>query len=254
MSDIQDRLQALFPVHYRSGNVLLINANCMEVMKHIRDGEFELSCVDPPYGIGFDGEVEAMANNNSVKWTQAVGAGYDRKEWDAAPSSEYFEELRRVSKDQIIWGGNYFDLPQSSGWIFWEKGTAEGFTLSPGELAWTSYQNSVKRVAMLWAGFRKCEQGQRIHPTQKPVKLYEWLLTNYAKPGQRILDTHGGSMSSAIACYNLGYSLTLCELDEDYYKSGVARFEQHKAQGSLFMPDTVRDVYEQTDFLEGATE
>ena len=153
-----------------------------------------------------------------------------------APSAEYFKELERVSKNRIVWGGNYFELPQSSGWIFWEKGTAEGFTLSPGELAWTSYQNSVKRVAILWAGFRKCEQGQRIHPTQKPVKLYEWLLTNYAKPGQRILDTHLGSGSSAIAAYNLGFDFVGTELDKDYYDAACKRFEEHKRQGRLFEP------------------
>lgn len=212
----------------------LLNIDCMEYMASLPDKVFDLAIVDPPYGIGFDGEVEAMANNNSAKWTQAVGAGYERKEWDAAPSAEYFKELERVSKNRIVWGGNYFELPQSSGWIFWEKGTAEGFTLSPGELAWTSYQNSVKRVAILWAGFRKCEQGQRIHPTQKPVKLYDWLLHNYAKPGQRILDTHLGSGSSAIAAHYFGVDFVGCELDEDYFNAAKKRFDMATAQMSLF--------------------
>ena len=245
VSDVQDRLQALFPVHYRSGNILLINADCTEVMKHIRDGEFELSCVDPPYGINKDGQVKTTGSNGGRK-------AHEFKGWDSAiPSGDYFSELYRVSKNQIIWGANYMTefIPPSMGWILWDKG--QRINQSDGELAFSSFQCALRvftlnRVALLVEG--------TIHPTQKPVKLYEWLLTNYAKPGQRILDTHGGSMSIAIACYNLGYSLTLCELVEDYYKAGVARFEQHKAQGSLFMPDTVRDVYEQTDFLEGATE
>ena len=241
MSDIQDRLQALFPVHYRSGNILLINADCMEVMKHIRDGEFELSCVDPAYGIGMDGK------NN---WS---GSKHEKKNWDREPPSQaYFDALRRISKNQIVWGANHFMQNIRLGspcWIVWDKKN-DGFSFADAELAWTSFKTAVR-----FFRYHRGEQTDtKIHPTQKPVKLYEWLLTNYAKPGQRILDTHGGSMSSAIACYNLGYSLTLCELDVDYYKEGVARFEQHKAQGSLFMPDTVRDVYEQTDFLEGATE
>ena len=211
----------------------LIHGDCMEYMATLPDKAYDLAIIDPPYGIGFDGEVEAMANNNSAKWAQAVGAGYERKEWDAAPSLEYFKELERVSKNRIVWGGNYFELPQSSGWIFWDKGTAEGFTLSPGELAWTSYKNSVKRIAILWAGFRKCEQGQRIHPTQKPVKLYEWLLVNYAKKGDRILDTHLGSGSSAIACHNLGFDMVGIELDEQYFAAACKRLKDHQLQEKL---------------------
>ena len=240
MSDIQDRLQAFFPVHYRSGNILLINADCMEVMKHIRDGEFELSCVDPPYGIG----AARGAHSNLSK----LGS----KLWDSEPPSiDYFVELLRISSNQIIWGGNYFTLPPTRCFIFWDKHPMPP-SYAAGEYAWTSFDANAAK----WNGRTGDDVAvkHRVHPTQKPVKLYEWLLTNYAKPGQRILDTHGGSMSIAIACYNLGYSLTLCELDEDYYKAGVARFEQHKAQGSLFTPDTVRDVYEQTDFLEVETE
>jgi len=239
VSDIQDRLQAFFPVHYRSGNVLLINADCMEVMKHIRDGEFELAIVDPEFGIGIGNSPRLVTDK-----------GLKAKAWDNKPiDPSYFVELFRVAEGAIIWGGNYYALPANRHCVIWDKMQPEALSFGMFDYAWTSFDGANKI-------FRRSVQDEKgkIHPTQKPVSLYSWLLTNYAKPGQRILDTHGGSMSLAIACHNLGYSLTLCELDVDYYKEGVARFEQHKAQGSLFMPDTVRDVYEQTDFLEGRAE
>ena len=207
------------------------NADCMDFMRELPDKYYDLAIVDPPYGIGFDGEVKEMANNNSKKWKSAKGKNYTRKSWDCeTPSKEYFTELFRVSKNQIVWGGNYFDLPQSSGWIFWNKGVAKDFTLSPGELAWTSFNKSVDMVELLWAGFRKCEETDRIHPTQKPVKLYEWLLMNYAKEGDKILDTHGGSGSICIACHNLGFDLDWIELDKDYFDAATKRFKQHAAQ------------------------
>ena len=219
------------------GKATLHNMDCMEYMAGLPDNYFNLAITDPPYGIGFDGEVSAMASNNSKKWTNAKEKGYARKDWDSAvPSQEYFNELARVSKKQIIWGGNYFNLPQSTGWIFWDKGTAEGMTLSAGELAWTNFQRSVNKISILWAGFRKVETESRIHPTQKPIKLYEWLLKNYAKEGDKILDTHLGSMSSVIACLNMGYEITGCELDADYFAAGVKRVEQSQKQSTLFAP------------------
>ena len=213
----------------------ITNEDNMLLMARYPDNHFELAIVDPPYGIGFDGEVKAMANNNSKKWDNAKGKSYNRKEWDnKPPTKEYFDELMRVSKNQIIWGGNYFDLPQSIGWIFWDKGVAKEFTLSPGELAWTSYNKSIKKIYLLWSGFRKCEITDRIHPTQKPVKLYEWLLMNYAKEGDKILDTHLGSGSIALACHNLGYDLTACELDAEYYNAAMKRLKQHQQQLTMF--------------------
>ena len=213
----------------------LLNIDCIKYMAEQPDNAFDLAIVDPPYGIGFDGESAGMANNNSKKWTDAKGAGYKRKDWDKMPPPKnYFNEVRRVSKNQIIWGGNYFELPQSSGWIFWDKGVANDFTLSPGELAWTSYPTSIKKVELLWAGFRKCEEGKRIHPTQKPVKLYEWLLANYASNEMKILDTHLGSGSSAIAAHYGGFDFVGCELDEDYYKAAKARFDNETAQRAMF--------------------
>jgi site-specific DNA-methyltransferase (adenine-specific) len=207
----------------------------MELMARYEDNYFDLAIVDPPYGIGFDGEIKEMANNTSKKWSNAKGKSYARKKWDnSTPTKKYFNKLFRVSKNQIIWGGNYFDLKQSSGWIFWDKGVAKDFSLSPGELAWTSYNKSIKKIDLLWAGFRKCETTSRIHPTQKPVKLYEWLLMNYAKEGDKILDTHLGSGSIAIACHNLGYDLTACELDKEYYDKAMKRLKEHTAQQRLF--------------------
>ena len=216
-------------------NITITCEDNIELMKRYPDNYFELAIVDPPYGIGFDGEIKEMANNNSKKWKSAKGKSYKRKEWDNnTPTKEYFSELQRVSKNQIIWGGNYFDLPQSSGWIFWDKGVAKDFTLSPGELAWTSYNKSIKKIDLLWAGFRKCEAADRIHPTQKPVRLYEWLLKNYAKEGDKILDTHLGSGSIAIACHNMDFELVACELDKDYYNDAITRVKNHIKQQRLF--------------------
>ena len=240
----------------RSGNIALYNMDCMEALKQTPDKYYDLCIVDPPYGIGM-----SKGGNASVIPNKSVNPVFDKKTWDDdRPKQEYFDELQRVSKKQVIWGGNYFldFLGYCKAPVIWDKLNGDSL-YADGEMAWTGGEGIPRNLKIWrhqWCGaFKASERGNvNIHPTQKPVKLYEWLLTNYAKPGQRILDTHGGSMSIAIACYNLGYSLTLCELDEDYYKSGVARFEQHKAQGSLFMPDTVRDVYEQTDFLEGWVE
>ena len=209
--------------------------DCVTALKRFNDKYFDLAIVDPPYGIGFDGEVKEMANNNSKKWKSAKGKNYTRKSWDCeTPSKEYFNELQRVSKNQIVWGGNYFDLPQSSGWIFWNKGVAKDFTLSPGELAWTSFNKSVDMVELLWAGFRKCEETDRIHPTQKPVKLYEWILSKYAKPNDLILDTHLGSGSSRIAAYKGGFNFVGFEIDQEYYEKQEKRFNDFKSQLRLF--------------------
>lgn len=185
----------------------LLNIDCMEYMETQHDNAFDLAIVDPPYGIGFDGEIKTMTNHTCKKWNRAHGTGYERKDWDKEPpSQEYFDELMRVSKDQIIWGGNYFRLPQSSGWIFWDKSVAKDFTLSPGELAWTSYPQSIKKIDLLWAGFRKCEKGKRI------------------------LDTHLGSGSSAIAAHYFGCNFVGCEIDADYYAEAKARFDIETAQ------------------------
>jgi len=194
------------------------NMDCMEFMKDVPDQFYDLAIVDPPYGIDRNG----MNMGNSV-------FNQDNKKWDKeTPSNEFFTELFRVSKNQIIWGGNYFELPTSQYFAIWDKGeTMYGRDFAECEYAWV--RNGGTRI------FKKGpNQPERIHPTQKPVKLYEWLLMNYAKEGDKILDTHGGSQSSRIACYNLGYALDIIELDQEYFEAGNKRFEDHKKQLTLF--------------------
>ena len=197
----------------------------MELMAKTPDKYYELAIVDPPYGIGRDGSVETTSKHGGRK-------AHDFKGWDnATPDQEYFNELFRVSKNQIIWGGNYFTqfLPASMGWIFWDKG--QRICNSDGELAFSSFNSALRvvtinRVELLLDG--------TIHPTQKPVALYKWLLKNYAKPGDKILDTHGGSGSICIACHDMGFDLDWIELDEDYYWAAVDRYKRHAAQNELF--------------------
>ena len=211
--------------------------DCMELLRQTPDNYYHLCVVDPPYGIGFDGD-STLGNNSSAKWKNpAKSERYAKKDWDKSPPPmEYFAELRRVSKHQIIWGGNYFSLPPSGGWIVWAKGTAEGMSLSDAELAWTNAANNVKIVELLWSGFRKCEQVERFHPTQKPIALYRWIFANYAKPGMRCLDTHLGSGSIAIAAHYAGVHLTACEIDPDYYAAACERIRRETMQEDMFQP------------------
>ena len=204
------------------------NMDCMEGMKQFPDKYFELAIVDPPYGIGIDGQKESICKNPKHNRKQ-----HDKKNWDnAIPDKKYFKELERVSKNQIIWGGNYFvhHLDKGTkGWIVWDKGQ-HGLTMSDCELAYSSFNTPtrvviINRVELLKDG--------TIHPTQKPVKLYEWLLTNYAKPGDKILDTHVGSASSLIACHNLGFQYVGFEIDKEYYEKSLDRLETAKKQVSI---------------------
>lgn len=203
------------------------------------DKAFDLAIVDPPYGIGFDGD-STLGNNSSPRWPNPQkSTRYALKTWDREkPSPEYFATLLRVSWRAIVWGGNYFAdvLPASGGSVVWTKGTADGMSLSDAEIAWTNAANNIKVCSFLWSGFRKCETTDRIHPTQKPVALYRWLLTNYAKPGDTILDTHLGSGSSRIAAYDLGFDFVGYELDTDYFNAQEERFARHIAQPKLFAP------------------
>ncbi len=209
----------------------IYNKDCLEAMKSMKDNEFDLAIVDPPYGIGWDGDnLESYNSTSCESWKGRKPKGYTKKNWDdEIPSKEYFKELERVSKNQIIWGGNYFNLKPTGGWIVWDKGVVMP-TFSDGEMAWQSLTNSLKIIKLLWAGYRKCEETNRIHPTQKPIKLYEWLLINYAKEGDKILDTHLGSGSIAIACHNLGYDLEGYELDKEYYDNALKRIKEHQSQ------------------------
>ena len=195
----------------------MMNGDCMEFMASLPDNAYELAIVDPPYGIDLA--------SKSFRGKQ------DKKSWDErVPDDLYFSELMRVSKDQIIWGGNYFDLPPSKGFLIWDKVQPFDFTSAMCEMAWSSIQKPAKmfRLHVVTA------ETNKIHPTQKPVALYKWLLKNYAKPGDKILDTHGGSGSICIACHDMGFDLDWIELDEDYYNAATKRFNTHTAQGSLF--------------------
>ena len=197
-------------------------------MSRYEDNYFDLAIVDPPYGIGISGQKEQKKGKKSDR------KYHKEKDWDnEIPSKEYFKQLFRVSKNQIIWGANYFveHLNKGTkGWVVWDK-AQYGLTMSDCELAYTSFQKPtrvyVKNRAVLISQ-------NTIHPTEKPIKLYEWLLMNYAKEGDKILDTHLGSGSIAIACHNLGYDLTACELDKEYYDAAMKRIEQHKQQTRLF--------------------
>ena len=204
----------------------ITNENNMELMARYEDNHFDLAIVDPPYGI-------------NVNMNMGVRKGEKRKhkskDWDnKTPNKEYFKELKRVSKNQIIWGANNFieNLSSSSGWIYWDKKISGDVDFSAGELAYTSFNKSLKSITIAIQQVYLLET--RIHPTQKPIRLYEWLLMNYAKEGDKILDTHGGSMSIALACHNLNFDLTLCELDTEYYEAGLKRLKQHQKQIRLF--------------------
>ena len=212
----------------------ITNEDNMQLMARYPDNYFELAIVDPPYGIGEDG-----AKNHS-RGKAAKAKKYTPKNWDKeTPKKRYFIELKRVSKNVIIWGANHFieKIPNanSSCWIVWDKDNTGDFADS--ELAYTSFKTAVRNFKWRWNGMLQGDMKNketRIHPTQKPVKLYEWLLMNYAKEGDKILDTHLGSGSIAIACHNLGFELTACELDEDYYKAALKRISNHCKQQRLF--------------------
>ena len=213
----------------------LHNRDCMEVMKEMPDKAFDLAIVDPPYGIDMSQELYKRGQSCAANGYKA----HMNKDWDKeTPNQVYFDELKRVSKNQIIWGANYFteNLPASMGWVFWYK-LQDNFSFSDGEFAYTSFECKArifKYARGMESGFAPggCAS-PNIHPTQKPVKLYEWLLRNYANEGDKILDTHLGSGSIAIACYNAGYSLTGYEIDKDYYEAATKRLEEHKRQGKL---------------------
>jgi site-specific DNA-methyltransferase (adenine-specific) len=208
----------------------ITNEDNMLLMARYPDKYFDLAIVDPPYGIGIDGQKESICKNPKHN-----RKAHEHKGWDnAIPTAEYFRELERVSKNQIIWGANYFveHLNKGTkGWIFWYKGQ-EGLTMSDGEIAYSSFQ-SATRMINLNRGLI-AQKGGSIHPTQKPVALYKWLLDKYAKQGDKILDTHLGSGSIAIACHDYGFDLTACELDKEYFDKAMQRINNHTAQQKLF--------------------
>ena len=197
----------------------------MEVMATFKDKQFDLAIVDPPYGI--DLANMNMGVGKSKKSSKIHNRKWKPKDWDKnTPNKQYFNQLFRVSKNQIIWGGNYFELPPCYGYVIWDKEIPKGLSFSDCEMAWHSF----KKAPRMFRYSAYLDKKSKVHPTQKPVKLYKWLLNKYAEKGITILDTHLGSGSIAIACHDLGYDLTGIELDKEYYDAAVKRFNQHKAQ------------------------
>jgi len=215
--------------------ITITNEDNMELMARYPDNYFELAIVDPPYGIGEDG-----AKNHS-RGKLARVQKYTAKNWDnMPPSKEFFTELLRVSKNVIVWGANHFieNIPNanSSSWVVWDKQNGDN-DFADCELAWTSHKGAVRKYEFRWAGMLQGDmrnKEQRIHPTQKPVALYKFLLDRYGQEGYRILDTHLGSGSIALACHDYNFELTACELDAEYYLKAVDRIKNHVSQQKLF--------------------
>ena len=208
--------------------------DCVDGLKRFNDNHFDLAIVDPPYGIDINNQSQGKGGGVARK------IDYTKKDWDkTAPEIIYFNELFRVSKNQIIWGANHFisKCPiDSSCWVVWDKDNGET-DFADCELAWTSFKTGVRKIKWLWHGMRQQNmknKEKRIHPTQKPVQLYKWLLHNYAKEGDTILDTHFGSLSIGIACHDLKFDLTAIELDKDYYEQAKQRLINHQKQLQLF--------------------
>jgi len=215
----------------------ITNEDNMALMSRYPDDYFDLAIVDPPYGIGI----------HKMNYTQSIKGGVTKRndysaitDWDSnVPTQEYFNELFRVSKNQIIWGGNYFPLPLVKGWIIWDKKTEDKYSndFADCELAWSSLDRPAKIVRYLWSGMLQPDmknKQKRIHPTEKPYQLYKWCLENYAKQGDKILDTHLGSGSIVIAAHDYGFDLTACELDKEYFDKAMKRINNHVAQQKLF--------------------
>lgn len=227
---------------------VVYNIDCMEYMENLPDKAFDLAVVDPPYG---DGHSQSVHVERESVWSRFGGrfdryktnsqGGVAREEnirkkiiaWDIAPGEEYFKELFRVSRNQVIWGGNYFQLPPSRCFLVWRKTNipVKGFSMAPCEYAWTSFWENAKVFEFSSAGSVK---DKRFHPTQKPVELYEWVYRQFSKPDQKILDTHLGSGSSRIAAYKMGLDFVGCEIDPDYFKAQEERFQAYISQTSLF--------------------
>lgn len=200
----------------------ITNEDNMDLMARYPDNYFDLAIVDPPYGIG------ASKRKNKTKKSIIQ---YNSKNWDnSIPDDNYFKELFRVSKNQIIWGGNYFDLIPTRCFVIWDKCQPEGLDQAMCEMAWTSFNSSAK----IYKTSIQQIQFTRTHPTEKPTKLYKWILDKYAKPGDKILDTHLGSGSIAIACHDYGFDLTACELDKEYFDKAMERIKNHTNQTKLF--------------------
>ena len=244
------------------------NMDCMEAMREMPDKCIDLAICDPPYGGAnknveevfngaisgrFGGIFEKYIKSDRTGGTWASKYGIKINNWDIAPTKEYFEELFRVSKNQIIWGGNYFELPPTRCFVVWRKLTiSDSFSMAMAEYAWTSFNENAK----VFECAPQDPSGNRFHPTQKPVKLYEWLLNKYAKPGDIILDTHVGSASSLIACRNTNHKYVGFEIDPEYYRLAKKRLDAEMAQMNLFdfmnppVDDEIQGQMNIKDFLK----
>lgn len=215
--------------------ITITNEDNMELMKRYPDNYFDLAICDPPYGIG------ESSNDNKSRSKLGKSKNYGIKNWDdSAPSKEYFNELKRVCKNVIIFGANHFieNIPNSNSscWIVWDKQNGEN-DFADCELAYTTFKTAVRKIEFRWHGMLQGDMKNketRIHPTQKPVALYKWILDKYAKQGDKILDTHLGSGSIAIACHDYGFELTACELDSEYYDKAIERIKNHVSQLTMF--------------------
>lgn len=206
------------------GNITAIHGDCMDYMKDIPDKYFDLAIVDPPYGIRINTSMGRRKDDKKSVYHKFTGE--DR----SIPDEEYFNELFRLSKNQIIWGGNYMTqyLKPSPCWLMYDKEFSEEVSFAQYELAWTSFNSSSKKYSSHPSNIKN-----RIHPTEKPVDLYKWILNKYAKNGYQILDTHGGSFSHAIACHDLGFELTIIEKDKEYFDAAIKRLKWHQRQQTL---------------------
>lgn len=239
MNSTKDKLEHETP-HF--GNTVLgavpsvvYNEDCVEGLKRFSDNHFDLAIVDPPYGINADIKNNGKNSDRHEKTSLAKINTYKKTNWDnETPNEDYFNELKRVSKKQIIWGANFFGLV--GGMLYWHKNVTMP-TYSTGELAWLSWLQKIDFVNITWHGMLQHnmkDKEQRIHPTQKPVALYDWLLSNYAKEGDLILDTHVGSGSSRIACNKGGFDFTGFEIDKNYYEAQEKRFKDFVSQLRMF--------------------
>ena len=207
---------------------VILHGDCMDLMKDIPDKYFDLAVVDPPYGIGMSKNINTITG----------GVKFVPKSWDnSIPDKKYFDELFRISQNQIIWGGNYFieHLNNTPCFIVWDKNNGSSL-FADCEIAWTSFISPIRLKKVHWCGSAAKHETKlnKIHPTQKPVALYRWILQNYAKPNDKIIDTHSGSASLACACHLEGFDFLAIEKDEDYHRDSVKRFEELKSQGRLF--------------------
>lgn len=214
---------------YRS-KIELHNVDCLPFMKQCDDNQFDLAIVDPPYGININVSMGRRKGDKKSNYHKFAGGDYE------IPTADYFKELFRVSKNQIIWGGNYMTdyIAPSPCWLLWDKGFSEDVTFAQFEMAWTSFKSSAKKYD------KHPNQLNRIHPTQKPVKLYEWILDRYANKGDKIFDSHLGSGSIAIACDNLGFDLVGCELDKEYFDAALKRLKPYREQKNIF--DSIKET------------